>query len=315
MNTLNFSNGDSMPVLGLGTWLSKPTEVYEAVVEAVKTGYRHIDCAYIYKNEKEIGKALKYLFAENIVKREEMFITSKLWNNFHSPEQVEPAIRQSLKDLQLDYLDLYLIHWPLAFKKEHAQTSDDQYSLDEMPLSATWKAMEGIKEMGLAKHIGVSNFTKEQMEEAEKYCAIEVYQPQYSMVDRKWEQLIRWACAQKMGVMTYGTLGGGILTGKYRELKEYGVDDNRNRFYPYFKEPLFSKVMLLLRTMDQISEKRNVPLSQIALNWTLQRPFISSCIIGAQSRDKIEENCKVFEWKLSDDEMQLLEQALKNTII
>ena len=135
------------------------------------------------------------------------------------------------------------------------------------------------------------------------------------MVDRIWEQLIRWACAQKMGVMTYGTLGGGILTGKYRELKEYGVDDNRNRFYPYFKEPLFSKVMLLLRTMDQISEERNVPLSQIALNWTLQRPFISSCIIGAQSRDKIEENCKVFEWKLSDDEMQLLEQALKKTII
>ena len=114
---------------------------------------------------------------------------------------------------------------------------------------------------------------------------------------------------------TYGTLGGGILTGKYRELKEYGVDDNRNRFYPYFKEPLFSKVMLLLRTMDQISEERNVPLSQIALNWTLQKPFISSCIIGAQSRDKIEENCKVFEWKLSDDEMQLLEQALKKTII
>lgn len=135
------------------------------------------------------------------------------------------------------------------------------------------------------------------------------------MVDRKWEQLIRWACAQEMGVMTYGTLGGGILTGKYRELKEYGVDDNRNRFYPYFKEPLFSKVMLLLRTMDQISVERNVPLSQIALNWTLQRPFISSCIIGAQSRDKIEENCKAFEWKLSDDEMQLLEQALKKTII
>lgn len=128
-------------------------------------------------------------------------------------------------------------------------------------------------------------------------------------------KMVEWACAQKMGVMTYGTLGGGILTGKYRELKEYGVDDNRNRFYPYFKEPLFSKVMLLLRTMDQISEERNVPLSQIALNWTLQRPFISSCIIGAQSRDKIEENCKVFEWKLSDDEMQLLEQALKKTII
>ena len=160
-------------------------------------------------------------------------------------------------------------------------------------------------------HIGVSNFTKEQIEEAEKYCDIEVYQPQYSMVDRKGEQLIQWAYAQRIGVMTYGTLGGGILTGKYRKLKEYGVNDNRNRFYPYFKEPLFSKIMILLKTMDQISMERNVPLTQIALNWALQKPFISSCIIGAQSRDKIEENCKVFEWKLNSDEIQLLEQALK----
>ena len=86
-------------------------------------------------------------------------------------------------------------------------------------------------------------------------------------------------------------------------------------FTHILKNRCFQKVMLLLRTMDQISVERNVPLSQIALNWTLQRPFISSCIIGAQSRDKIEENCKVFEWKLSDDEMQMLEQALKKTII
>ena len=186
--------------------------------------------------------------------------------------------------------------------------------------SAYWRGSE--KNAMLTRIYGTAYASKdelkehlEQMEEANKYCEIEAYQPQFSMVDRDNEELIRWAHAQDMGVMTYGTLGGGILTGKYRELKEYGVDDNRNRFYPYFKEPLFSKVMLLLRTMDQISVERNVPLSQIALNWTLQRPFISSCIIGAQSRDKIEENCKVFEWKLSDDEMQLLEQALKKTII
>ena len=214
-------------------------------------------------------------------------------------DTIKRSVDWQLQNLKTDYIDVYLVHCPDP----------------NVPMEETMDALNTLKKQGKILHIGVSNFTKEQMEEAEKYCAIEAYQPQYSMVDRKWEQLIRWACAQKMGVMTYGTLGGGILTGKYRELKEYGVDDNRNRFYPYFKEPLFSKVMLLLRTMDQISVERNVPLSQIALNWTLQRPFISSCIIGAQSRDKIEENCKVFEWKLSDDEMQLLEQALKKTII
>ena len=147
------------------------------------------------------------------------------------------------------------------------------------------------------------------VEEVEKYCAIEAYQPQYSMVDRKWEQLIRWACAQKMGVMTYGTLGGGILTGKYRELKEYGVDDNRNRFYPYFKEPLFSKAMELLTIMDQIAEERNVSLAQIAEKWVIQKRFVSSCIIGAQSRARVEENCRNLQWELTDNEIRRLESV------
>ena len=251
----------------------------DAIKAAVDCGINFIDTAPAYNG----GRAEQYIGE----------VVHKLG------DKIMRECEESLSNLKTDYIDVYLVHWPDP----------------NVPMEETMDALNTLKKQGKILHIGVSNFTKEQMEEAEKYCAIEAYQPQYSMVDRKWEQLIRWACAQEMGVMTYGTLGGGILTGKYRELKEYGVDDNRNRFYPYFKEPLFSKVMLLLRTMDQISEERNVPLSQIALNWTLQRPFISSCIIGAQSRDKIEENCKVFEWKLSDDEMQLLEQALKKTII
>ena len=131
------------------------------------------------------------------------------------------------------------------------------------------------------------------------------------MVDRDNEELIRWAHAQDMGVMTYGTLGGGILTGKYRELKTYEANDNRNRFYPYFREPLFSKAMKLLSVMDEISKERNVPLAQIALNWTLKKEIISSCIIGSQSRDKIEANCKVFDWELSAEEMQILDKAIE----
>lgn len=168
-----------------------------------------------------------------------------------------------------------------------------------------------LKKEGKILHAGVSNFTKEQIEEASKYCEIEAYQPQYSMLDGDNEETIRWAADRGMGVMTYGTLGGGILTGSYRKIRTFGETDNRNRFYPYFREPLFSKVMELLKVMDVIAAERNVPLAQIAVNWTLQQEFISSCIAGAQSRRKVEENCAGLNWNLTDEEIICLNKAIK----
>lgn len=161
MKVLNFINGDIMPAIGLGTYLSKKNEVYDAVLEAIKAGYRHIDCASIYKNEHEIGKALSYAFSSGMVKREDLFVTSKLWNSDHSPERVEPALRNSLEALQLDYLDLYLMHWPIAFRSGHEQAKDasDLLSPHEMPIELTWQHMELLCRNGLARHIGVSNFT------------------------------------------------------------------------------------------------------------------------------------------------------------
>ena len=160
MNQLTFRNGDKIDAIGLGTWKSDPGEVYKAVREAIKIGYRHIDCAWIYKNEDEIGQAFSDAFKAGDVKREDLFVTSKLWNTFHDPNEVEENIQQTLKALQLDYLDLYLMHWPVAVKKgvSFPQSGDDFISLDELPLIDTWKAMEKLKEKGLTMHIGVSNF-------------------------------------------------------------------------------------------------------------------------------------------------------------
>jgi alcohol dehydrogenase (NADP+) len=160
MKYFSFGNGDKMPLFGLGTWKSNEREAYKAVREAIKIGYRHFDCASRYENEKEIGEAFADAIAAGEVARGDLWITSKLWNNAHYPQHVQPALEQTLSDLQIDFIDLYLMHWPVAIKPEVGfPTKGEEFlSLKEIPLIDTWKEIEQCKEKGLAKHIGVSNF-------------------------------------------------------------------------------------------------------------------------------------------------------------
>ncbi|KAL0131930.1 hypothetical protein PUN28_000006 [Cardiocondyla obscurior] len=113
---ITFSNGHKMPALGLGTYKSEEESVKKAIKEAINLGYRHIDTAFYYGNEREIGEAVREKIEDGTVTREDLFITTKLWNNFHREERVVPTCKQSLANLGLDYVDLYLIHWPMAYK-------------------------------------------------------------------------------------------------------------------------------------------------------------------------------------------------------
>ncbi len=161
MKTIQFKNRGEMPLLGLGTWKSDTGEIYEAIRESIRIGFRHIDCAAIYANEKEIGQALHDAVEEGDVTREELWITSKLWNNSHKKEQVMLPLQKTLNDLQLDYLDLYLIHWPVVLKEGigFPASGADFYTLDDVPTVETWQAMEACVDAQKTRHIGVSNFS------------------------------------------------------------------------------------------------------------------------------------------------------------
>jgi len=157
--------GAEIPAVGLGTFGSDrftASQIAEAVLGAIESGYRHIDCAMVYGNEKEIGVSLQKAMA-NGIKREELWITSKLWNNKHAEEDVIPTCKKTLEDLQLDYLDLYLIHWP--FPNHHAPGVDvDSRDPHAIPYihenyMKTWRQMEKLVEMGLVRQIGTSNMT------------------------------------------------------------------------------------------------------------------------------------------------------------
>ena len=167
MKTLEFRNGDALPAIGLGTWKAAPGEVGQAVEAALEAGYRHIDCAAIYRNEAEVGEALQRVFSRGEIQRDEVHITSKLWNNAHLKSDVGPALEKTLSDLKLDYIDLYLIHWPVAFRsglEGFPKSESDFLTPEEAPVSETWAAMLDMRERGLAQHVGVSNFSAQKLD-------------------------------------------------------------------------------------------------------------------------------------------------------
>ncbi|MBZ3872150.1 Estradiol 17 beta-dehydrogenase 5 [Sciurus carolinensis] len=167
---VELSDGHFIPPMGLGTYKLQEvpnSKVTEATKIAIEAGFRHIDCAYVYQVEEEVGLAIRSKIADGTVKREDIFYTSKLWSTFHQPDLVQSCLERSLEKLCFNYVDLYLIHLPMAMK-----TGEELYPIDEngkiiydtADLCAIWEAMEQCKDVGLAKSIGVSNFNSRQLE-------------------------------------------------------------------------------------------------------------------------------------------------------
>ncbi|MGB5136251.1 MAG: aldo/keto reductase [Prochlorococcaceae cyanobacterium] len=198
------------PALGLGTWKAAPGEVGAAVRSALRLGYRHIDCAAIYGNEAEIGAALQSALEPGELQREQLWITSKLWNDRHAPEQVRPALERTLADLQLDHLDLYLIHWPVVHRKGVLMpaVAADQIPLEQLPLQVTWAAMEELVDAGLVRRIGVSNCSAAKLAALLPHCR---HRPAVNQVERHpWLQqpdLLAFCRSHGIALTAYAPLG------------------------------------------------------------------------------------------------------------
>ncbi len=288
MKELTFADGSAVPQLGLGTWKSDPGMVGSAVKEALKIGYRHIDCAAIYGNEKEIGAALEQAFEEGGIRREEVFITSKLWNTMHAPEDVEEGLRQTLSDLGLEYLDLYLMHWPIALKRDASFPfgPDDFIAPDELPFTETWQAMEKLKSAGLARHIGVSNFSIENLGKLIRSCEIKPEMNQVEMQPLLPQKELLHFCRDH-----------GILMTAYSPL---GSSDRSERLKASDEPSLLEHELI-----HNIAKEANCTPAQVLLAWALER---GTCVIPKSTNpDRIKQNFMASEVNLTDSMMNKLD--------
>jgi diketogulonate reductase-like aldo/keto reductase len=298
---MKLNTGALMPILGLGTWKSGLNKVKDAVIYAIsECGYQHIDCAAIYCNEKEIGEAFKEVFKKNTIKREDIFITSKLWNTDHNKDNVEKACEKTLSDLNLEYLDLYLMHWGVAIPPNEKPLDNPQGRLapqldengilitEKVSIRETWEAMEKLVERGLVKAIGIANFTAPMLIDLLSYAKIK---PAVNQIEihayLQQPELLEFCKYNNIVVTAYSPLGS--------------PGNSKDKGFPFLLED---------NIINEITNTYNKTPAQVLIRWAIQRETV--VIPKSVTPERIKENIDIFDFELSDADMKKIKELDKN---
>ncbi|XP_077325237.1 rho crystallin [Lithobates pipiens] len=294
--TLN--DGNTMPILGLGTYAAPDVPkslAEEAVKTAIDVGYRHIDCAFITGNEMHIGNGIRSKISDGTVKREDIFYTGKLWCTYFSPDMVRKGLERSLRDVGMDYLDLFLMHWPVSLKPSGASDPSDKdkpFIYDNVDICATWEALEACKDAGLVRSLGVSNFNRRQLERILNKPGLK-YKPVCNQVEchvyLNQNKLHAYCKSKDIVLVAYSVLGS-----------------HRDRNWVDLSLP----VLLDDPILNKVAAKYNRSSAEVAMRFILQKGIV--VLAKSFTPARIKQNLGVFEFELKPEDMKTLESLDRN---
>ncbi|KAM0546686.1 hypothetical protein ACHAPJ_010723 [Fusarium lateritium] len=296
-STVKLASGHEMPLVGFGLWKVPADQAADTVYNAIKAGYRLFDGAYDYQNEKEAGEGIQRAIKDGLVKREDVFVTTKLWNNYHSREHALQFAKAQNEAWGLGYIDLYLIHFPVALeyielekRRYPAWWMDDQgtVKLANVPIRETWEALEEVVDQGIAKSIGVSNFQAQSLYDLQRYArhpvsSLQVEHHPYLVQP----DLIAMAQENNIVVTAYSSFGPQ----SFKELA--GIFSKR----AHGAEPLLESDLI-----KGIAEKHGKTPAQILLRWATQRNI--AVIPKSNNPNRLAQNLDVVSFDLSKEEIE-----------